>query len=187
MVVGIGRVDRVRAAAMAYDHTVLAGTQGPTGHRKTDRVFDIAEREELPVVIFAEGGDGRPSDTDHPTVAALELMTFAAFARLRSLRLGIAAGFCFAGNAALFGMCDVTIGVAGASIGMGGPAMMMPRASAASRRRTSGRSRSTWQAVPSMWRPATTPTQFGWQSRSCATRRRFSCWGWWSSPKGCPA
>ena len=124
VVVGIGRVERVRAAAMAYDYTVLAGTQGLTGHCKTDRVFDIAEREELPVVVFAEGGGGRPSDTDHPTVAALELMTFAAFARLRSLRVGIAAGFCFAGNAALFGMCDITIGVTGASIGMGGPAMI---------------------------------------------------------------
>jgi len=124
VVVGIGRVGGVRVGAMSYDYTVLAGTQGITGHRKTDRLFEIAERERLPIVVFAEGGGGRPSDTDHPTVAALELMTFAAFARLGTLRVGIAAGCCFAGNAALLGMCDVTIGVAGASIGMGGPAMV---------------------------------------------------------------
>lgn len=124
VIVGVGRIDGVRAAALAYDYTVLAGTQGLTGHRKTDRLFGIAEREGLPVVLFAEGGGGRPSDTDHPTVAGLELMTFAAFARLQSLRVGIAAGFCFAGNAALLGMCDVIIGIAGASIGMGGPAMV---------------------------------------------------------------
>lgn len=121
---GVGRVDGTRVAAVAYDYTVLAGTQGLTGHRKTDRLLDVAAREDLPVVVFAEGGGGRPSDTDHPTVAGLELMTFASLARLRSLRVGVAAGFCFAGNAALFGMCDVTIGVAGASIGMGGPAMV---------------------------------------------------------------
>ena len=124
VVVGTGRVDGVRAAVLAYDYTVLAGTQGLTGHRKSDRLFDIADREALPVVLLAEGGGGRPGDTDHVTVAALELMTFAAFARLRSLRVGVAAGYCFAGNAALLGTCDVTIGVAGASVGMGGPAMV---------------------------------------------------------------
>lgn len=121
---GVGRVDGVRVGAVAYDYTVLAGTQGLTGHRKTDRLLDVAAREDLPVVVFAEGGGGRPNDTDHPTVAGLELMTFASLARLRTLRVGIAAGYCFAGNAALLGMCDVTIGVAGASIGMGGPAMV---------------------------------------------------------------
>ena len=124
VVLGTGSIGGVRAAALAYDYTVLAGTQGLTGHRKTDRLFDLAHREDLPVVLFAEGGGGRPGDTDHLTVAALELMTFTAFARLRGLRVGIAAGYCFAGNAALLGTCDVTIGVTGANVGMGGPAMV---------------------------------------------------------------
>lgn len=121
---GVGLVGGTKAAVVAYDYTVLAGTQGLTGHRKTDRLFAVAEREGLPVVLFAEGGGGRPGDTDHLTVAALELMTFHAFARLPGPRVGVAAGYCFAGNAALFGTCDVTIGVRGASIGMGGPAMV---------------------------------------------------------------
>ncbi|HVF03433.1 MAG TPA: carboxyl transferase domain-containing protein [Frankiaceae bacterium] len=124
VITGTGRVEGTKVAALSYDYTVLAGTQGLTGHRKTDRLFDVAERDGLPVVVFAEGGGGRPGDTDHLTVAALELMTFHAFARLRTLRVGVAAGFCFAGNAALLGTCDVTIGVRGASIGMGGPAMV---------------------------------------------------------------
>ncbi|MEZ5115014.1 MAG: carboxyl transferase domain-containing protein [Candidatus Nanopelagicales bacterium] len=121
---GTGRIGGVRVAVVAYDYTVLAGTQGVTGHRKTDRLLDLAARDGLPVVLFAEGGGGRPSDTDHPTVAGLELGTFASFARLRTPRIGIAGGYCFAGNAALLGMCDVSIGIAGASIGMGGPAMI---------------------------------------------------------------
>ena len=121
---GTGRVGGARVAVIAYDYTVLAGTQGLTGHRKTDRVLDLAHRDHLPVVLFAEGGGGRPSDTDHPTVAGLELMTFARFAGLDSFRVGIAGGYCFAGNAALFGCCDVRIGITGASIGMGGPAMI---------------------------------------------------------------
>ncbi|SCG54051.1 acyl-CoA carboxylase subunit beta [Micromonospora halophytica] len=124
VVVGVGRVAGTPIGAVAYDYTVLAGTQGVTGHRKTDRLLDVAAREGLPVVVLAEGGGGRPSDTDHPTVAGLELTTFASLAGLPSLRIGIAAGWCFAGNAALLGMCDVTVGVTGASIGMGGPAMV---------------------------------------------------------------
>jgi acetyl-CoA carboxylase carboxyltransferase component len=124
VVLGTGTVDGVKTAVVAYDYTVIAGTQGMTGHRKTDRLLDIAARERLPLVLFAEGGGGRPNDTDHHTVAALELMTFAAFARYPAPRVGIAGGYCFAGNAALFGMCDVTIGIGGASIGMGGPAMI---------------------------------------------------------------
>ena len=124
VVTGTGRVDGHRTALIAYDYTVIAGTQGLTGHRKTDRLLDVAARERLPVVLFAEGGGGRPNDTDHQTVAALELMTFAAFAGHPAPRVGVTGGYCFAGNAALFGMCDVTIGAAGASIGMGGPAMI---------------------------------------------------------------
>jgi acetyl-CoA carboxylase carboxyltransferase component len=124
VVLGTGRIDGRRVAVIAYDYTVIAGTQGLTGHRKTDRLLDVAARDALPVVLFAEGGGGRPNDTDHQTVAALELMTFASFARHPAPRVGVAGGYCFAGNAALFGMCDVTIGIAGASIGMGGPAMI---------------------------------------------------------------
>jgi acetyl-CoA carboxylase carboxyltransferase component len=38
--------------------------------------------------------------------------------------VGIASGYCFAGNAALLGCCDVVIATEDASIGMGGPAMI---------------------------------------------------------------
>ncbi len=130
---GVGRVndglvgsDASRCAAMSYDYTVLAGTQGITGHHKTDRLLDVVQRQRLPVVLFAEGGGGRPGDTDVAMVGGLDLTTFSRWAGLSGLvpRIGVAAGNCFAGNAALFGMCDVTIAAAGASIGMGGPAMI---------------------------------------------------------------
>ena len=38
--------------------------------------------------------------------------------------VGINAGYCFAGNAALLGCCDVVIATANSNIGMGGPAMI---------------------------------------------------------------
>jgi acetyl-CoA carboxylase carboxyltransferase component len=111
---------------MSYDYTVLAGTQGMRNHLKKDRLFEIAERRRLPVVLFAEGGGGRPGDVDWPIVAGLDCRAFALFAALSGLvpLVGIAAGYCFAGNAALLGCCDVVIATEDSRIGMGGPAMI---------------------------------------------------------------
>ena len=113
-------------AVVAYDYTVLAGTQGFINHRKKDRIFEVAKRNMTPVVLFAEGGGGRPGDTDAPGVAGLDVMSFASFAQLSGLvpLVGIASGYCFAGNAALLGCCDVVIATENSNIGMAGPAMI---------------------------------------------------------------
>jgi acetyl/propionyl-CoA carboxylase alpha subunit len=115
-----------RCVILAYDFTVLAGTQGVFNHRKTDRLLRLANQWQLPVVIFAEGGGGRPGDTDWPKVAGLDTPSFYEFARLSGLvpRVGIVSGRCFAGNAALLGCCDVIIATRDATVGMGGPAMI---------------------------------------------------------------
>ena len=126
LVAGVGDVDGERTVVMSYDYTVLAGTQGMRNHLKKDRLFEVAERQRLPVVLFAEGGGGRPGDVDWPTVAGLDCRAFHLFARLSGLvpLVGIASGYCFAGNAALLGCCDVVIATEDSSIGMGGPAMI---------------------------------------------------------------
>jgi acetyl-CoA carboxylase carboxyltransferase component len=126
LVAGVGDVEGHPCVAMSYDYTVLAGTQGMRNHLKKDRLFEVAARRRLPVVLFAEGGGGRPGDVDMPIVAGLDCRAFQLFARLSGLvpLLGIASGYCFAGNAALLGCCDVVIATEGASIGMGGPAMI---------------------------------------------------------------
>ena len=133
LVAGIGRVngdrfddERARCAVLSYDYTVLAGTQGQQNHRKKDRLFELVERLRLPVVLFAEGGGGRPGDTDYAVITGLDTLAFALFGALSGLvpLVGIASGWCFAGNAALLGCCDVIIATPGTSIGMGGPAMI---------------------------------------------------------------
>jgi len=126
LVGGVGEVDGRRCVVMSYDYTVLAGTQGMRNHAKKDRLFELAERSRLPVVLFAEGGGGRPGDVDMPIVAGLDCRAFALFASLSGLvpLVGVAAGYCFAGNAALLGCCDVVIATEDSSIGMGGPAMI---------------------------------------------------------------
>lgn len=123
---GIARVNGSRCAVVSYDYMVLAGTQGQQNHAKKDRLFELIERLRLPVILFAEGGGGRPGDTDAPVVAGLDCMAFALFAGLSGLvpTIGIVSGRCFAGNAALLGCCDVIIATTDANIGMGGPAMI---------------------------------------------------------------
>ncbi|MGH9235423.1 MAG: carboxyl transferase domain-containing protein, partial [Acidimicrobiales bacterium] len=126
LVAGVGTVDGRPTAVLSYDYTVLAGTQGYQNHRKKDRLFDVIERQRLPVVFFAEGGGGRPGDTDAPGVSGLDTAAFHLWGRLSGLvpRVGITTGRCFAGNAAILGSSDVVIATRGSNIGMGGPAMI---------------------------------------------------------------
>ncbi|MDS1270702.1 carboxyl transferase domain-containing protein [Lipingzhangella sp. LS1_29] len=133
IVTGLGRVngaqfppERATCAILAYDYTVLAGTQGYYSHAKTDRILGVARDRRHPVVLFAEGGGGRPGDTDAPLVGGLNYATFTRMGALSGVvpTVGIAAGRCFAGNAALLGTCDVVIATQDATIGMAGPAMI---------------------------------------------------------------
>lgn len=125
LVCGLATVNGTEIAVLAYDYTVLAGTQGFVNHRKTDRLLEVVRRNRLPVVLFAEGGGGRPGDVDAPGVAGLDVTSFASFASLSGSvpLVGIASGYCFAGNAALLGCCDVIVATEDANIGMAGPAM----------------------------------------------------------------
>ncbi|WP_421936564.1 carboxyl transferase domain-containing protein [Phenylobacterium sp.] len=135
MVAGVGEVnaalfgeDRARCVGLAYDYTVLAGTQGHFNHKKTDRVLEFAEHWKAPVIWYTEGGGGRPGDVDVGQLSAssLDTTSFTTFARLSGLapRISINSGRCFAGNAIFFGCADVTIATRNSNIGLGGPAMI---------------------------------------------------------------
>ncbi len=115
-----------RCVVMSYDYSVLAGTQGHQNHRKKDRLFELAEELRVPVVFFTEGGGGRPGDTDTGGVTGLDCLAFLWWAQLSGTvpLVGINSGYCFAGNAAILGCCDVVIATRDSNIGMGGPAMI---------------------------------------------------------------
>jgi acetyl/propionyl-CoA carboxylase alpha subunit/acetyl-CoA carboxylase carboxyltransferase component len=118
--------DAARCMVISYDYTVLAGTQGHMNHKKIDRMLGLAEQWRLPLVFYAEGGGGRPGDTDRLGMTGLDGPSFVQFAKLSGLVpvIGVVSGYCFAGNAAMLGCCDVIIATKNASIGMGGPAMI---------------------------------------------------------------
>lgn len=133
LVGGMGRVNgqlfsdkASQVVAVTYDYTVLAGTQGQKNHRKKDRLFELAEQWQLPVVLFAEGGGGRPGETERNSASGLNCLAFYYFAKLKGLcpLVSIVSGRCFAGNAVLLGCSDVIIATKNTNIGMGGPAMI---------------------------------------------------------------
>lgn len=127
VITGQARIDGASAVVIVNDYSVLAGTQGYFHHHKLDRMLSIARDQGLPVVMFTEGGGGRPGDTDVTTqIAGLNLTTFGLWAGLRGHvpRIAVANGYCFAGNAALFGAADITIATRQSWIGMAGPAMI---------------------------------------------------------------
>ena len=118
---------RGRAAVIVNDYSVLAGTQGFFHHKKLDRICELAEELGLPVVMYTEGGGGRPGDTDVTTqIAGLNIRSFSTWAGLSGKvpRIAVNNGYCFAGNAALFGCADFTIATRSSWIGMAGPAMI---------------------------------------------------------------
>ncbi|MCY4094170.1 MAG: carbamoyl-phosphate synthase large subunit, partial [Gammaproteobacteria bacterium] len=149
MITGVGSIngeqfgkEKSRTVVMAYDYTVLAGTQGAINHPKTDRMLELAEKWEIPLVLFAEGGGGRAGTggkrdggktttnvgqgRDDAVYRPLDTPTFASMGRLSGLvpMIGITSRYCFAGNASLLGCCDVIIATENSNIGMGGPALI---------------------------------------------------------------
>ena len=119
--------ERGRAGIIVNDYSVLAGSQGFFHHRKLDRICELAMEQSLPLIMFTEGGGGRPGDTDVTTqIAGLNIKSFSTWAALsgRVPRIAVNNGYCFAGNAALFGCADFCIATRNSWIGMAGPAMI---------------------------------------------------------------
>ena len=117
---------RSRACVVHYDYTVLAGTQGHRNHYKQDRMFELAGRFRLPLVLFGEGGGGRPGEDYIGPRVAIDTHTFTTFSQLSGLvpLVAVVNGRTFAGNTALVACSDVIIATEGSTLGMGGPAMI---------------------------------------------------------------
>lgn len=120
-------IEASKTALIINDYSVLAGTQGYYHHKKLDRILAVAKQQKLPMIMYTEGGGGRPGDTDITTVnSGLQCESFGSWAALGGVvpRIAIANGYNFAGNAALFGAADITIATRQSWIGMAGPAMI---------------------------------------------------------------
>ena len=137
IIVGWAKIDSHPVAVVIGDYLVLAGTQGHFHHQKLDRIFQSIIDHPAPLVLYAEGGGGRPGDTDHLGMAGLKTPSFALMGQIKARGIpsvAVVNGYCFAGNAAFLGTCDIIIATRGGAkdapsrksttIGMGGQAMI---------------------------------------------------------------
>ena len=133
LIAGIGTVnaplfgeEAARTMLVHYDYTVLAGTQGGRNHYKQDRMFELANRFRIPLILFGEGGGGRPGDDSGGPGVAFDTHTFTQFSKLSGLvpLIAVINGRTFAGNTALVACCDVIIATERTTVAMGGPAMI---------------------------------------------------------------
>ena len=133
LIAGIGTVNAdlfgeedARTMLVHYDYTVLAGTQGGRNHYKQDRMFELANRFRIPLILFGEGGGGRPGDDAKGPGVAFDTHTFTQFSKLSGLvpLISVINGRTFAGNTALVACCDVIIATEKTTVAMGGPAMI---------------------------------------------------------------
>lgn len=133
LIAGIGTVnaelfgeEAARTMLVHYDYTVLAGTQGGRNHYKQDRMFELANRFRIPLILFGEGGGGRPGDDSKGPGVAFDTHTFTQFSKLSGLvpLISVINGRTFAGNTALVACCDVIIATEKTTVAMGGPAMI---------------------------------------------------------------
>lgn len=137
IIVGWAKMGSHPVAVVIGDYLVLAGTQGHLHHQKLDRIFQSIIDHPAPLVLYAEGGGGRPGDTDHLGMAGLNTPSFGLMGEIKARGIpsvAVVNGYCFAGSAALLGTCDIVIATRGGSkgapsrksttIGMGGQAMI---------------------------------------------------------------
>lgn len=137
IIVGWAKINCHPVAVVIGDYLVLAGTQGYLHHQKLDRIFQSVIDHPAPLVLYAEGGGGRPGDTDGLSVSGLKTPSFALMGEIKARGIpsvAVVNGYCFAGSAAFLGTCDIIIATRGGSkdapsrksttIGMGGQAMI---------------------------------------------------------------
>src|SRR5207249_12115650 len=69
MVAGIGEIDGRRVALMAYDFTVMGGSMGAVGERKTARMRELALRWRIPIVWLLDSAGARIQQSAGSTFA----------------------------------------------------------------------------------------------------------------------
>src|SRR5437763_1700728 len=122
MVAGIGDVDGRRVAVMAYDFTVMGGSMGAVGERKTARMREMALRWRIPLVWLLDSAGARIQQSTGSTFAGAGAL-FREQVTLSGVVPQVAAmlGHCAAGTAYIPALADFVPMVKGtSSMALGG-------------------------------------------------------------------
>src|SRR5438067_7229795 len=122
MVAGIGEIDGRRVGVMAYDFTVMGGSMGAVGERKTARMREMALRWRIPLVWLLDSAGARIQQSAGSTFAGAGAL-FREQVTLSGVVPQVAAmlGHCAAGTAYIPALADFVPMVKGtSSMALGG-------------------------------------------------------------------
>src|SRR5438445_2031249 len=122
MVAGIGEIDGRRVGVMAYDFTVMGGSMGAVGERKTARMREMALRWRIPLVWLLDSAGARIQQSTGSTFAGAGAL-FREQVTLSGVVPQVAAmlGHCAAGTAYIPALADFVPMVKGtSSMALGG-------------------------------------------------------------------
>jgi acetyl-CoA carboxylase carboxyltransferase component len=116
MVAGVGEIDGRPVAVMAYDFTVMGGSMGAVGERKTARMRELALRWRIPVVWLLDSAGARIQQSTGSTFAGAGAL-FREQVVLSGVVPQVAAmlGHCAAGTAYIPALADFVPMVKGTS------------------------------------------------------------------------
>jgi acetyl-CoA carboxylase carboxyltransferase component len=115
VVTGTGEIEGRRAAVIAYDFTVLAGSMGVHGERKAARTRDLAVRHGYPVVYLLDSAGGRVNEVVSAFGGTGDL--FREMSQMSGVvpQVGAVLGHCSAGTGYVPALCDFVPMVKGTS------------------------------------------------------------------------
>ncbi|MGD9755637.1 MAG: carboxyl transferase domain-containing protein [Acidimicrobiia bacterium] len=124
LVGGVGELGGRPVVAASYDRAVLDGTQSERNQRKLAKLIYLARVNRWPLVLFVEGDGARPDDPLPPPPVVVTTRgrwdTLDGLAELSGWvpTVAVITGAVRDGHVAQAMLCDLVIGVAGATIGV---------------------------------------------------------------------
>jgi acetyl-CoA carboxylase carboxyltransferase component len=106
VVTGVGEIDGRKAAVVAYDFTVLAGSMGMHGERKAARMREQAVRHGYPIVYLLDSAGGRVNEAVGAFAGTGDLFREISQASGVIPQVGAVLGHCSAGTGYIPALCD---------------------------------------------------------------------------------
>ena len=123
LVGGVGELDGHPVVAASYDRSVAGGTQSDRNQRKLGKLIHLAHTNRWPLVVVVDGDGARPGDhLPLPPIVVYTRGRFDVYDGLAELSgwaptVAVLTGRALDGHAGLAFLCDLVIGVRGATVG----------------------------------------------------------------------
>ncbi len=161
---GFGEIAGRTVVVKANDVSVLAGSGGRIGHKKSDRLMGLALKHGCPIVNLGEAGGARIPDIQGSDGMSSMTITHRPSMRMRRVPMAAAImGECFGDPSWMAALADFVVQVKGSCMAVSGPRVL----EIATNEKVPCATRSTYP-----WLSSTTPPGFSWGRRPSANACR---------------